>query len=137
MRCGPLVTRRMGLVSDRAFERFIKGDLMADAVVTDVIGRQRDNGRVHTERSRGIADVPDVSADRFAGKAWVIGDVDTQSFMDAVLAIERLCDVRFATSQDVEPTCVADRTNAPATAAFRAGRLSGSSHLIDPAAFDW
>ena len=68
---------------------------MAETTVGDVIDPERDSVRVHAERSRPTADVPDVSRERFAGKAWVSGDLDTQSFEAATVAIERLCQVCF------------------------------------------
>lgn len=82
---------------------------MAGAPARELMDPQRDGGRVRAEVSRSMAEMPDMSAERFAGKAWLIGDVDTQSFRDAVVAIERLCEVRFTRPH----------------------------HLSDPAAFDW
>jgi hypothetical protein len=80
----------------------------------------------------------DVFVERFAGKAWVTGDLDTESFMDAVVAIERLCEVRLAGPQIAEPRCAAVReASAVTTQCYRAGRLSGPLHVIDPADFDW
>jgi hypothetical protein len=93
---------------------------MAEAAVSDVI------------------DLPDVSAERFAGKAWMIGDLDTQSFTEAIVAIERLCEVLLTKLQKVESTCAAMRDATGTTAPCgRACRLSGPAHVIDPAAFDW
>jgi hypothetical protein len=65
---------------------------MTALAVIDVMDPQRDG-----------ADMPDVSVQRFAGRAWEIGDLDTQSFMDAVVAIERLCQVRLTEPRMVEP----------------------------------
>ena len=111
---------------------------MAETTVGDVIDPQRDSSRVHAERSRPIADVPDVSGERFAGKAWVSGDLDTQSFEDAAVAIEHLCQVCFTERQVAEAKCLAARDATGATApCCRARRQSGPSHLIDPSAFDW
>ena len=111
---------------------------MAEATVSDARDPQRDGGRVHAELTRLTADAPYVSAERFAGKAWVIGDLDSQSFTDAVVAIEGLCQVTVTESQMVEAGCVAVRDATGATApCCRARRLSGPPHLIDPAAFDW
>jgi hypothetical protein len=110
---------------------------MAEAAVTDVIDPQCDSGRVRAEPGGRSADVPDVSAERFAGKAWSVGDVDPRSFVHAVVAIECLCEVTLMRPRIVAPTCVADVEDDRQTAPLLAGRRSGPLHLIDPAAFDW
>jgi hypothetical protein len=121
---------------NRAFERFT-GDPMAEAAVTDLIDPQYDSGRLRAELSGRSADLPDVSAERFAGKAWAIGDVDPQSFVHAVVAIECLCEVSLIKPRVVAPTCAADVEDDRTIAPLRPERLSGPLHLIDPAAFDW
>jgi hypothetical protein len=110
---------------------------MAEAAVNNVIDPQRDSRGVRSPLRRRSADVPDVSAERFAGKAWAIGDVDPQSFIDAVVAIGCLCEVSLTRPRTAAPTCVADVKEDRATAPLRAGRPSRPLHLIDPAAFDW
>ena len=77
---------------------------------------------------RDAIEAPDVSVERFAGRAWVIGDLDTQSFIDAVVAIERLCEVRLTAPQKVESTCAAMR-DATGTTARVVAREDCRDHL--------
>jgi hypothetical protein len=62
---------------------------MAEGSVREVMDPQRDGGRMLSELSHLIAEVLDVSVERFADKDWLSGSLDTPSLMDAVIAIER------------------------------------------------
>jgi acyl carrier protein len=114
--------------------------LMARAAVSEVLAR-RDGGCMLSELSHLIAEVLEVSVERFRDKSWLLGALDSESLMDIVVAIERRFQVRFTELQLVELTCVADlmdltAATAPCSAA-RPASVSGPHDAMDPAAFDW
>ena len=114
---------------------------MSGAVVGHVNDPPRRGDRMRSHLRRLIADVLNVTDERFADSNWLMQRLDGPSLMAAITAIEREYRVRLTAPQIVELTCVEDLLDAAAaTASCSAGvlaALSRSHDAVDPAAFDW
>ena len=83
--------------------------LMPRATATgDVMCPQSEAGPLFVELLRLVGDVLDIPSETLPGSARLADNLDLESLMDVLVAIEQRCQVRFTEQQLLELTSVAD-----------------------------